>query len=219
MNFKTKITKEEINNLPIEVFDGKITLVEDAEKVTAAIDELRKHPVVGIDTETRPSFSKGVHYKVALVQISTLDHCYLFRLNKMDYSKEMFDFLADPKIKKIGLSLRDDISGLSKRHLFKPQNFIDIQSIAQSYGILELSLQKIYAIIFDKKISKAQRLTNWESSELTTQQQVYAATDAWACLRIYTHLENEKKLSSQELKDLLKKQEILKNETSEKTEN
>ena len=219
MNFKTKITKEEINNLPIEVFDGKITLVENAEKVTAAIDELRKHPVVGIDTETRPSFSKGVHYKVALVQISTLDHCYLFRLNKMDYSKEMFDFLADPKIKKIGLSLRDDISGLSKRHLFKPQNFIDIQSIAQSYGILELSLQKIYAIIFDKKISKAQRLTNWESSELTTQQQVYAATDAWACLRIYTHLENEKKLSSQELKDLLKKQEILKNETSEKTEN
>ena len=221
MKFTPKISKEEVNEMPVEAFEGEVIVVDDESKVAAAMQYLREQKMVGIDTETRPSFTKGTRYKVALVQISTLDRCYLFRLNKMDYPKELFDFLADSSIKKIGLSLRDDLIGLSRYHRFHPRNFIDLQSIAQDYGILELSLQKMYAIVFGKKISKSQRLTNWECDELTVLQQVYAATDAWACLRMYQQLMNETKLTPKQITLLIAEQIPLipHTENTDKTEN
>lgn len=200
---KTKITKEEVNLLPVVIFEGKITLVDDLSIVDSAIEELRKSKIVGIDTETKPAFIRGTHHKVSLVQISTLDHCFLFRLNKIDFPSALAEFLADDSVRKIGLSLRDDLSGLNKHHNFKPANFIDIQSIAQSYGIMELSLQKIYAILFGKKISKSQRLTNWENPELTELQQRYAATDAWASLQIYLQLMKENKLTKKQIEKMV----------------
>jgi ribonuclease D len=213
--FRAKITKEEVNQMPVVVFEGKITLVDDLSKIQPAIEELRKSRIVGIDTETKPSFARGTHYKVSLVQISTLDHCFLFRLNKIAFPKALAEFLADEEVKKIGLSLRDDFSGLNKHHAFKPANSIDIQIIINSYGILELSLQKIYAILFGGKISKSQRLTNWENTELTEQQQRYAATDAWASLKIYLQLMNENKLSKKELEQLLLKNALEQQELRE----
>lgn len=203
--FKTKITKDEVNLMPVVIFEGKITLVDEMSKIEPAIDELRRYPVVGLDTETKPSFTRGTHHKVSLVQISTLDHCFLFRLNKTNFPPALADFLSDESVRKIGLSLRDDFSGLNKHHIFKPANFVDIQAIAQSYGIMELSLQKIYAILFGKKISKSQRLSNWESPELTEQQQRYAATDAWASLQIYLQLMTEPKLSKTEIDKMVMK--------------
>ena len=191
--------------MPVVIFEGKITLVDELSKIDPAIEELRRSPVVGLDTETKPSFTRGTHHKVSLVQISTLDHCFLFRLNKTNFPPALADFLSDENVKKIGLSLRDDFSGLNKHHIFKPANFVDIQTIAQSYGIMELSLQKIYAILFGKKISKSQRLSNWESPELSEQQQRYAATDAWASLQIYLQLMTEQKLSKTEIDKMVMK--------------
>lgn len=201
--FKPKITKEEVNTMPVVVFDGKITLIDEKSQVIAAINDLYTNSVVGIDTETKPSFSRGTQHKVSLLQISTLDHCYLFRLNFIGFPKELAEFLSSEKVRKIGLSLRDDFSGLNRLSPFIPKNFIDIQSIINSYGILELGLQKIFAIIFDRKISKNQRLTNWEMHELTEQQQRYAATDAWASLLIYLQLMKEKKLTKKQLSLLI----------------
>jgi ribonuclease D len=200
---KNKITKEEVNALPVVIFDGEITLVDDLSKVYYAIQELRKNTIVGIDTETKPSFTRGTHHKVSLVQISSLDHCFLFRLNLIDFPAALAEFLSDKDVLKIGLSLRDDLIGLNKRHTFKPAGFIDIQTIAKNYGIMELSLQKIYAILFGSKISKSQRLTNWENAELSEQQLRYAATDAWASLKIYLQLLKEKKLSKNEIDALV----------------
>lgn len=201
--FRTRISKDEVNLMPVTIFDGKITLVDDLSKIQPAIDELRKSEIVGIDTETKPSFIRGTHHKVSLVQISTLDHCFLFRLNKINFPDALAGIIADESIKKIGLSLRDDLAGLNKQHKFKPANCIDIQTIIQSYGILELGLQKIYATLFNKKISKAQRLTNWESPELTEPQQRYAATDAWASLQIYLQLIKEKPLPKKKIQQII----------------
>ena len=211
--FKPKITKEEVNTLPVVVFDGKITLVDDEYQVKSAVNDLYTNAVVGIDTETKPSFARGTQHKVSLVQIATLDHCYLFRLNYIGFPPELAQFLSDEKVKKIGLSLRDDFTGLNRLMHFKPQNFVDIQSIINSYGILELGLQKIFAIIFDRKISKNQRLTNWEIHELTEQQQRYAATDAWASLLIYLQLMKEKKLSKKQLNAIIEEVNGIASET------
>ena len=189
--------------MPVVGFDGTITLVDDLSKLQAAIDELRRADVVGVDTETKPSFTRGTHHKVSLVQISTTNHCFLFRLNKISFPQELADFLADDKVMKIGLALRDDFNGLIRQRKFKPDNFVDLQTIVKNYGILELGLQKIFAIVFGRKISKAQRLTNWENDVLTDQQQVYAATDAWASLLIYLQLMKEKKLTNKQMDTLM----------------
>ena len=201
--FQSKITKEEVNQLPIVSFDGKITLIEDESQVAEAVNYLLQSEFLGVDTETKPSFTRGVRHKISLVQISNLDHCVLFRLNKIGFPKELADLLADEKVMKVGLALRDDFAGLNRLHRFKPANHIDIQSIAKEYGILELGLQKVFAIVFGRKISKSQQLTNWESPILTEQQQRYAATDAWASLLIYMQLLREKKLSKKQVEQLV----------------
>ena len=204
--FIPKITKEEINELPIVRFDGEINIVDDVSKVENAMKYLNKQEIVGFDTETKPSFVKGKSNKVSLIQISTLKRCYLFRLNKIQMPDELVRFLANTKIKKVGLALRDDFVGIRKYQRFKPANVLDLQSIVKDYGILELGLQKIFAILFQQKISKNQQLSNWETEELTEGQQLYAATDAWACLKIYQQLMEETPLSKHELEQLIKQE-------------
>jgi len=205
MIFEPTITKEKINVLPICTFTGNIIVVTSKEQLKDSIQELQKEKILGFDTETKPSFAKGVINKVALMQIATETACYLFRLNKIGLPMELERLLRNKKIKKIGLSLRDDFSALNKRKVFCPERFIDLQKIVANYGISDLSLQKIYAILFGKKISKSQRLSNWESPELTEQQQRYAATDAWASLQIYLQLMTEPKLSKTEIDKMVMK--------------
>lgn len=184
------ITKEEIAGLPQEDFTGRIFVVLTEDEARRAVDYLMKFPVVGFDTETRPNFRKGQSNKVALMQISTEDTCFLFRLNRIGIPDSLESLLASGEVKKIGLSLRDDFGALRKRSAMHPSNFIDLQKIVGDYGIEVASLQKIYAILFKKKIAKGQRLTNWEADVLTEAQKRYAALDAWACLRIYNYLKN-----------------------------
>ncbi len=217
--FKPRISKEEVNRLPMVLFDGQITLVENTTMVESAVEKLFECDLVGVDTETRPSFSRGTYHRVALLQISTREHCYLFRLNKIGLHPKLAAFLASDKVKKIGLALRDDFSGLGKLYPFKPQNFIDLQTIVAQYGILELGLQKIFAIVFGRKISKSQRLTNWESDTLNEQQMRYAATDAWASLMIYLQLLKEKKISKKEYNKLLADDAALRTSQNEKSQN
>ena len=201
--FQPKISKEEVNLLPVEEFSGKIHVIDSSKKLKKAFEILNSQQIVGLDTETKPSFKRGVVHKVSLIQVSTVDECFLFRLNKIGFPEQLAELLSNEKIIKVGLALRDDLNGLFRQQNFKPKGFVDIQNEVRNYGILELSLQKVYAIIFGKKISKSQRLTNWENDVLTPQQQIYAATDAWATLRIYLHLLQEKKLSKAEIQVLI----------------
>ncbi|NLY25306.1 MAG: 3'-5' exonuclease domain-containing protein 2 [Bacteroidales bacterium] len=184
------ITKEQIAGLPIETFPGTITVIDHINEVREAVRYLSSKPVLGFDTETKPAFKRGQVHKVALMQLSTEEECFLFRLNKIGYPDELEAFMMDSDIKKIGLSLRDDFAAIRKRSDGIPENFIDLQLFVDKFGIEDNSLQKIYAIIFGKKISKSQRISNWESPALSPAQQSYAAIDAWACLRIYNHLIN-----------------------------
>lgn len=183
------ITKEEIANLPVETFKGRIITIISEADANKAVAYLREFPIVGFDTETRPSFKKGQHFKISLIQIATEDTCFLFRLNYLNgLPASLVDFLNNEETLKIGLSLRDDFGAIRKRGAITPGNFIDLQDFVKSFQIQEASLQKIYAILFSKKISKGQRLTNWEAENLTESQKKYAALDAWACLKIYNYL-------------------------------
>lgn len=174
--------------MPAVLFDGRIITIDSPEAVDKAMIALSHESIIGIDTETRPSFRKGVHYNVSLIQLSTADTCFLIRLNRTGMPDSLLSLLESKHIVKVGLSLHDDYQALCKRRSFKAGSFIDLQKFVGKYGIEEMSLQKIFAIIFGQRISKSQQLTNWENDVLTDKQKLYAATDAWACLKIYNQL-------------------------------
>ena len=188
MSYKARIDKSEISAMPTVAFEGRIITIDTPQAVDQAIIALSKENHVGIDTETRPSFRKGVQHDVSLIQLSTADTCFLIRLNRTGMPASLVSFLENKDIAKIGLSLHDDYQGLCKRRKFKAGGFIDLQKEVGKYGIEEMSLQKIFAIMFAQRISKSQQLTNWENDVLTDKQKLYAATDAWACLKIYNEL-------------------------------
>ncbi len=183
------ISKDTVAEMPVVDCPVGITVVDTPELARVALRELTRARVVGFDTETRPSFHRGRLHNVALMQLSTDDHCFLLRINKLGISEHLRQFLEDPEIIKIGLSVHDDFSVM--RRLvddLDPQGFVDLQEYVGFFHINDISLQKIYAIVFGEKISKNQRLSNWEAPELSEQQQKYAAIDAWACLHLYRTL-------------------------------
>lgn len=187
--FRNTITKAEVASMPVVQFSGRLFLIYTEEGAERAVEYLKTQRLVGVDTETRPSFRKGTSHKVALLQIATEDTCFLFRLNKIGMPPFLQDFLMSDTLK-VGLSLKDDFMMLRRRKDVHAEegNWIDLQNYVGRFGIDDRSLQKIYANLFGQKISKSQRLSNWEAETLTESQLNYAATDAWACVKIYNCL-------------------------------
>ena len=183
-----KFDKKAIGSLPVARFPGRIITVIASGETERAVEYLLSQRMLGVDTETRPSFKKGRQNIVSLLQVSTLDTCFLFRLNYTGMTPAIIRFLEDTTVPKIGLSWHDDILSLKKRTDFKPGLFIDLQKHVGELGIEDQSLQKLYANLFGQRIMKREQLSNWENDVLTEKQKSYAATDAWACTMLYQEL-------------------------------
>ena len=193
--------KKQISELPVADFPGRIIVILTAGETDRAVRFLLSHPLLGIDTETRPSFKRGEQHTVALLQVATPDTCFLFRLRHTGFTPALKKFLEDKTVEKVGLSLTDDMNSLHRLGSFTPGRFTDIQHIVKEVGIEDMSLQKIYANLFRQKISKRQQLSNWDADILSDRQKHYAATDAWACINIYTELNRLIQTNDYELQD------------------
>ena len=191
MVYKESIDKEALADLPLIQFEGEISLVESKEEYLASIEYLSEQKLLGFDTETKPAFKKGVVNEVALLQLSTKDRAFLFRLNKIGLPNGLKNILENPEIQKIGVAIRDDIKGLQKLNNFNPGGFVELQDHVKGFGIQDFSLKKLSAIVLGFRISKSQRITNWEAPDLTEAQQIYAATDAWISHRIFESLNQQ----------------------------
>lgn len=189
-NFIDKISNEQTALLPAVEFRGEIRIVEHERDIVAACKTLAEQPVIGFDTETRPSFRPGVTFRVSLLQLSTPTVCYLFRLNKIPLAKPILQLLEDRRVLKIGADVAGDLRSLRQIRHFRDGGFVDLQGIAPEWGIGEKSLRKLSAIVLGRRVSKAQRLSNWEAAQLTEKQMRYAATDAWICPEIYRTLQH-----------------------------
>ncbi len=189
--YRESIDKDELAEMPLIQFEGEIHLVESKEGYLASINYLSQQTMLGFDTETKPAFKKGEYNEVALLQLATKDMAFLFRLNKMGLPNGLKNILENPKIQKIGVAIRDDIKSLQKLNNFNPGGFIELQDHVKDFGIQNFSLKKLSAIVLGYRISKSQRVTNWEAFELTEAQQIYAATDAWISHRIFESLSQQ----------------------------
>ena len=194
-----KFDKAKISTLPRVLFKGRIVVVLTERDADKAVRYLLSQPILGVDTETRPSFKKGETHQVALLQVSSYDVCFLFRLNQLGMSPSVKRLLEDTRVPKIGLSLRDDLLSLHKLADFNAGYFIDLQDHMREIGVEDLSLQKLYANFFAQKISKREQLTNWEADILQDKQKLYAATDAWSCIMLYEELQRLEQTGDYEL--------------------
>lgn len=186
------ISKQQLAVLPAAHYCGRIVVIDKQENADEAVAELRKADLIGFDTETRPSFKKGQSYNVSLIQLATADSCYLFRISKIGLPDSLRNLLQDSDKTKIGLSIHDDFRNLNKLCSIEPGGFIELQQYATRWNIIDKSLSKLYAILFGQRLSKTQRLTNWEADTLSDAQQHYASLDAAACIKIYEYLHGGK---------------------------
>lgn len=188
MNLFDSITNEDIQRLPLKSFEGEINVVDTYEECNKALRLLKKESIIGFDTETKPTFLKGEYNPTAIIQLSTEDQAFLFRLQKIPNLTPLFRLLEDPSIKKLGISITDDLKDLKKVHPFTPQGFIDLNDTAKEIGIQHIGVRKLAALCLEYRISKGQQTSNWENEKLTEAQKRYAATDAWICLAIHSRL-------------------------------
>ena len=191
--FVSEISKEELHELSLAQFDGKIHVIERYGVADSIARRLSSFPVLGFDTETRPSFTKGRVNRIALLQLATASEAYLFRLCKMDLPQSLLALLSDPNILKIGVAIKNDIDVLKRTVKLKQKGFIDLQEMVRQFDIKCAGLSKMAGVVLGVRVSKAQQLSNWENYRLTPAQQRYAATDAWMCYMIYEKLMEELK--------------------------
>ena len=183
-----RFAKEWMADLQRVTYDKNIIVIVAPEQTERAVDYLLSMPILGVDTETRPSFTRKQQFKCSLLQVATHHNCFLFRLNYTGMTGAIVRLLEDMTVPKVGLSWHDDINSLKRLRNFEPGWFIDVQDHMKEIGIEDLSLQKLYANLFNARISKTERLSNWERDVLTEKQKQYAAIDAWACIQLYEEL-------------------------------
>ena len=190
MTYRESITPEEIETLELISFPGDIQVItEEGAQFDAAVRDLASRRMIGFDTETKPIFQPHApRCPTALLQLSSEDTSYLFRLHTLGLPKSLADILASKSITKVGAAVADDVRGLQHYRQFDAARFMDLQHFAEQYGIRDKSVKKLTAIILGRRVSKAQQLSNWEASTLSWPQQLYAATDAWICLVMYKAL-------------------------------
>ena len=211
----SKYDKTKIGSLPRVIFDGRIIVVLSEREAEEAVEYLLKADILGFDTETRPVFKKGRQRKVALLQVSTNDTCFLFRLNRIGLCPAVKRLLETEEVVKVGLSWQDDLMALHRRGEFKEAGFIDLQHHMRELGIEDMSLAKLYANFFGERISKREQLSNWEADVLSQKQMDYAATDAWACIQLYNEYQHLKQTGDYEIIMVPTEQAV---ETTEVTE-
>jgi ribonuclease D len=187
-----RLSREYINSLPIIRFEGEVVMVTSEEQANEAIAELTKEVRVGFDTESRPAFTKGKSYPISLLQFSSEEKAYLFQLKKTGFPDILVEFLENEHIKKIGVGIKNDIEKMQELRPFKDSGFIDLSKIAAEKGIIQVGLRGLTARYMEHRITKTAQKTNWAMPQLTLKQQIYAASDAWICLRLYPLLLSDK---------------------------
>ena len=182
---KNKLSKTEINSLPLRYYNGPIRIIQTAEQAKDASTILIKEKLLGFDTETRPAFNKGQSYLPSLLQLAGTKVVYLFQLSKCGLPDSITNLLSNVNIIKSGVAIDQDLIELQQILNFKPGGFIDLGDIARSNGLPHHGLRGLAAFLLNFRISKSVRTSNWSANQLTKKQIKYAATDAWLGRELY----------------------------------
>ncbi|MDR2160776.1 MAG: 3'-5' exonuclease domain-containing protein 2 [Desulfovibrio sp.] len=186
-----KLSREDINALPLFYYPGRVILIRTAKGVEAAVNRLYGEGVLGFDTETRPCFVRGKSHPPSLVQLAGEKEVYLFQLRWQPLAPPLADLLASAAVVKTGVAAHDDMNGLEKIYPFTSAGVVDLAEVARLNHIRNLSLRSLAAFFLKIRISKTEQCSNWAARDLTPRQVRYAATDAWASRAIYLRMREQ----------------------------
>jgi ribonuclease D len=189
---KLVLSKEEINALPLRTFPGAIHLI-DGEQVPPSVDSLLRkllhsRGVVGLDTESRPSFRKGEFHPICLIQLATREEAFLFQVKQGAFPPQLKKIIEEPALVKIVQGAAQELQDLARDHKLRGAGFFDLPAAAKECGCAPRSLRGLTAIFLGFRVSKSAQRSNWEQKRLTQKQLEYAATDAWAPLLIFEQM-------------------------------
>ena len=183
-----KLSKEDINSLPLFHYAGKVTLIRSEQELADAMPRLHAETLLGFDTETRPSFSKGKSHSPSLIQLASADEVFLFHLKWLPLGSELISLFEDPAVTKTGVAVHDDMRFLSRLTPFTPRSVVDLSSVARKNHIENHGLRGLAASFLKVRISKNEQCSNWANKELSPRQIRYAATDAWTSRAVYLRM-------------------------------
>ncbi|MBU0483125.1 MAG: 3'-5' exonuclease domain-containing protein 2 [Proteobacteria bacterium] len=183
--FDRRMTRDEINEMPIRGYNGTIKLVRTEEELERAVEELSMESVLGFDTETRPAYVKGQSYPPALIQLAGAKTVYLIQLKQLKFPGKLRKILENKNIIKAGVSISFDLQQLKELGPFTEAGFVELADLAKEIGIRNHGLRGLSAVLLNFRISKGAQRSNWATEELTNKQIRYAATDAWVGRELY----------------------------------
>ena len=166
-----------------------IVLVTSERLAAEALDALMAAPVVGFDTESKPTFLKGeVSTGPHLIQLATEARAYLFPLVQWPSSRELKTILESKQLLKVGFGLGNDRSALKSRLGIELANVLDLGEVLRGQGHRGTVGAKVaVAHFFGERLQKSKKVgtSNWANPRLAERQLLYAANDAHVALKIY----------------------------------
>ena len=175
--------------LPLRRYHGPVSLVASTQEAARALREIERESVVGLDTETRPTFKKGDYHPPSLLQIATAHRVYLFQLLQLRSHDALVRVLENPGIVKAGVALAHDLAMLRNGFPFQEKCVIDLGDVARHHGSGQAGIRTLAGLCLGFRISKGGRTSNWANPRLTESQIIYAATDAWVSRELYLHFQ------------------------------
>jgi ribonuclease D len=186
-----KLSRDDINTLPLFSYSGEVFLIRTTEGVEKALERLSGETVLGFDTETRPSFIRGKSYAPSLVQLAGESAIYLFQLKWQPLSSPLAGLLASGNVVKAGVAAHEDMHALEKLYPFTPAGVVDLAAVARRHHLQNQSLRALAAFFLGIRVSKGEQCSNWGMRDLTMRQVRYAATDAWVSRAIYLRMREQ----------------------------
>ncbi len=171
---------------------AQIRLVNTPLAAASALQALRGARALGFDTESKPTFARnelsdGPH----IVQLSTADTGFIFQLEDNQCRAVVAQLLEDPGITKAGFGLGDDRKRIISKLGVDPQAVLDLNAVFHARGYRkDMGVKGAVAVMFNRRFLKSKKAatSNWALPHLSESQQVYAANDAYAALRVYDAL-------------------------------
>ena len=185
MKKHVKLSKNEINALPLIQYDGDIEILTSKDNIHAAINDLKNYDLIGFDTETKPTFVKGPLNPPSIMQLACDDKVYIFQIDNDKIFKQLSSILSNENITKCGVSVDRDLIELMYLSPFDPISFVDLGNVARENEIPHHGLRGLVAMFLKHRISKGSQTSDWSRISLSDAQISYAATDAWVSLELF----------------------------------
>ena len=185
MKKHVKLSKNEINALPLIQYEGDIEILTSKDNIQAAINNLKNYDLIGFDTETKPTFVRGPLNPPSIMQLACDDKVYIFQFDNDEIFKQLSLILSNKNITKCGVSVDRDLIELMYLSPFDPISFVDLGNVARENEIPHHGLRGLVAMFLKHRISKGSQTSDWSKISLSDSQISYAATDAWVSLELF----------------------------------